>query len=178
MSRERYEPAPVPMDLKALPEYIQRELRRIGSLLKRELEPAVYMAAILDDGSVVIPSGVGTDLPFTKVSLDTKNLFDAAESGVDISAGARGYYLLIGYVNWLPSITGDRRVYLTKNGGVMTAVSQPATGVGNDTFQNVVAMDNLDDGNTVRVQAFQDSGASLTVASAILMLARLHEVIA
>lgn len=122
-------------------------------------------ASIYRDTDLSVSNATGTDITFNLEIYDTDNFHSTSTNTArfTIPTGMTGYYLLIGTISYAPNGTGQRAVYIVKNGSNFWTRfnSKGETGFNNVHAGSVVAY--LTAGDYVTLQAYQNSGGAINV---------------
>lgn len=115
-----------------------------------------------------IASGSNVAITFDSEETDVGAMHSTAVNTgrITIPTGGDGVYLLIARVNFPANATGQRQVYLFKNGAQMTGSIVPATSGSYQWLLEVTAVRALVAGDYIEVFAYQDSTANMNVGSA------------
>ncbi len=115
-----------------------------------------------------ITSGSGTTtLTFNSENFDTAALHSTTTNTSRLTAPVAGLYQVTGQVRWSANGAGSRFLAINKSGAGWVGADwrQAAGGTFNITDQFVTALTSLTAGQYVELDAYQDSGATLTVGS-------------
>lgn len=122
-----------------------------------------------------------TTLAFDAEVFDVGGLHDPVtlNSRITVPAGADGTYLVSVQVSFAPNATGERIVYLLKNGAILAqAVAAPSSGgAGSNTTIPLVTLVVLAAADYLELQAYQSSGGALTTSSATAYAANRFSVV-
>lgn len=111
-------------------------------------------------------SGTAAAISWDTVASDAYNGYNAANpTQWTCPAGYGGTYLVIASVVWSPNSTGQRRLYIARNGSALSYAGQNtcnAVGGSLNTYQQVTALITLAAGDYIEAWAMQSSGGALS----------------
>lgn len=157
-----------------------RALRSRVSQLERQSLGIVRAAGFLDpvivvlsNGTATLPDGAGVLVSFSEVDVDTAGIFDPGEP-TQITVPRAGVYMLSGSAMIDPSgsATGYRSLEVVASTNPTTQVGfteLPPESTGWLTAPTTIAA--LDAGDTVTLNAAQESGGTLSLSSGRLAIA-------
>jgi hypothetical protein len=142
---------------------LQNLARRLAPLLRPWLFVS-HRARIYNSGNVSIGTGGSpTNVTWNNNRYDPSGISTA--NGFTIATA--GVYRIGANIRWAANATGQRVLYLQVNSSTYIAIaSQQAVTGGNPTDMSIVTEYALSAGDTVRLQAFQDSGGALNITAA------------
>jgi hypothetical protein len=120
-------------------------------------------ARIYNSANESIPNSTVTTVTWNSNRYDPTNMGDANGYTI-VTPGA--YHVGAG-VRWAANATGQRVLYIILNGATFLKINaQQAVTGGNPTDMGVETVYEFVAGDTVRLQAFQDSGGALNITAA------------
>jgi hypothetical protein len=135
----------------------------IERLRRIEVPRSVY-CLVTNSGAQAVLNATVTDVAFNTELEDTDAMFNAGVSQTTMTVTVAGLYLVRGQFDWNSSAAGTRRLgSLILNGSTYLDDddrSRPATGLGS---VNLMAVVRLAGGDTLKLQAYQDSGGALSI---------------
>lgn len=143
---------------------LQSLARRLAPLIAPWLPRRLPAAArIANSANLALANTAITTLTF-----DTTRYFTEAIGSSDrFTAPRDGVYRIGGHARFAASATGQRVLYLRVNGGTYIAIdSRTSVGAGAPTDVHIATEYELAAGDYVQLQAYQDSGGSLTITAA------------
>ncbi len=120
--------------------------------------------------NVSIAHNTWTAISFTTEVIDAGNTFAPPNTRITMGAAGRGWALA--RVTFAENATGTRGVRFKQDGSALYTYRGRATSTGGVSL-NVVIPVQFGAGSYFEVEAFQDSGAALTVSSAALTVIRM-----
>jgi len=112
-----------------------------------------------------IPNATDQPLCWRDGEFDTAAGAMIAPFGCNFTAPIVGTYVVSLWASWAANATGERKIWLVKNGSATVASSeeQPVQESGKYTSQNATAIVRLAASDTVQFHAYQDSGGTLNL---------------
>jgi hypothetical protein len=116
-----------------------------------------------------INNSSSTEVTFNSENFDTDGFHSTSSNTgrMTIPSGKAGKYLVIGYINFNLNATGYRQAEILKNGSQIISGYYVNRSVGSaaETQVNPVAVVDCAVGDYITMNAFQDSGGSLTIGT-------------
>lgn len=116
-----------------------------------------------------INTNSSTEVTFNSENFDTDNFHSTSSNTgrMTIPSGKAGKYLVIGYINFNLNATGYRQAEILKNGSQLISgyYVNRSVGTSAETQVNPVAVVDCSVGDYITMNAFQDSGGSLTIGT-------------
>lgn len=145
---------------------LRTRVQALEKLMRRpraEVRP-LQRARIYNSGNISIGTGGSpTTVTWNNNRYDTGGISNV--NGFTIVVA--GVYRVGANIRWAANATGQRVLYIQLNSSTFIAIaSQQAVTGGNPTDMGIVTEYSFAAGDTVRLQAFQDSGGALNITAA------------
>ena len=109
-----------------------------------------------------IPNGAWATLSFSSEAWDTNNIHDNATNNSRLTCKVAGYYLVIGFCQWVSNSTGRRLIRIQKNGTTTMFQAEPTISADNTYApMAITGFLYLAVNDYIELQVFQTSGAAL-----------------
>lgn len=140
---------------------IQGLAKRLVEPLRSYFAPHGVRSRVYNSNNQTLTTGVVTTVIYNNNRYDIGGLSNA--NGFTLIKA--GYYRFGGAVRYAANSTGQRVLYLVVS-GVLVAIDSRAAVTGNPTDMTIETEYLCAAGDTVRMQAYQDSGGNLNLTSA------------
>jgi len=109
-----------------------------------------------------IPNNAWTTLSFSSEAWDTNNIHDNATNNSRLTCKVAGYYLVIGFCQWVSNSTGRRLIRIQKNGTTTMFQAEVTISAANIYApMDITGFLYLAVNDYIELQVFQTSGAAL-----------------
>lgn len=121
------------------------------------------LALLFQSTAQTINNTTNTAITFDSTVSDTYGGHSNTTNNSRYVAQVAGWYRIIGTITWAANNTGDRTISIAKNGSVIGYFGQgvPAAGLGVNPQVNVNGLVQLNAGDYVEIDTYQDSGAGV-----------------